>query len=309
MTQDPTPAALTVSVVIPTTGREVLAESVGRTLEQDPLEVIVVADRQPERVHEILTRNGLDADPRLCVVPGPARGAAAARQAGSDRATGDVILFLDDDVVPDPGLVTGHRDAHAAGPGRVVVGYIPVAPESVSCSLTAAIYSADYEAECAELDAHPELVLLGLWSGSMSMRQSDCLRVPQSVPTFDRLLLEDTELGLRCAQAGLVGVFDRRLTAVHHHDQSIEVFLHNAARQAEGAQVLARQYPGLFTPPDPLEPLPAIARGVVAAARAPVVGRPLRAAIVAAATRLGHGRVTPLRTRAACSHASSCSSR
>ena len=130
------------------------------------------------------------------------------------------------------------------------------------------------------------------------MRRSDCLRVPQAVPTFDGLLLEDTELGLRCAQVGLVGVFDRRLTAVHHHDQSVETFLRNAARQMEGAEVLERQYPGLFKAPDQVTPLPAIARGVVAASRAPIIGRPLRAAIVTTAARVGHGRVTGLRRKA-----------
>ena len=258
MAEDPTPVPLTVSVVIPTTGRDVLAESVGRVLEQDPLQVIVVADRQPDRVREILTANRLDGDPRLRVVTGSACGVALACQAGSDQATGDIILFLDDDVVPDPGLVAGHRDAHTVARDRVVVGYIPVAPKLVQHSVTVAIYSADYEAECAELDAQPELVLLALWGGSMSMRRSDCLRVPQAVPTFGGLLLEDTELGLRCAQAGLVGVFDRRLTAVHHHDQSIETFLRNAARQMEGAKVLERQYPGLFRAPDQVTPLPAI---------------------------------------------------
>jgi GT2 family glycosyltransferase len=296
-TEDSTPAPLTVSVVIPTIGREVLAESVGRALEQDPLEVLVVADRQPERVREILATNRLDGDPRLRVVDGPARGAAPARQAGLDQATGDIILFLDDDVVPDPGLVAGHRDAHAVAPDRVVVGYMPVAPELVRSSVTAAIYSANYEAECAELDGQPELVLFGLWGGSVSMRRSDCLRAPQAVPTFDGLLLEDTELGLRCAQLGLAGVFDRRLTAVHRHDQSVETFLRNAARQMEGAGVLERQYPGLFKAPDQVTPLPAIARGIVAASRAPIVGRPLRAAIVGIAARVDRGRVTGLRKK------------
>jgi GT2 family glycosyltransferase len=291
------PVPLTVSVVIPTTGREVLAESVGRVLEQDPLEVVVVADRQRERVCEILTTNRLDGDPRLRVVAGPERGAAPARQAGSDQATGDIILFLDDDVVPDPGLVAGHRDAHAAAPDRVVVGYMPVAPELVEKSVTAAIYSDDYEAECAELDAQPELVLLALWGGSVSMRRSDCLRVPQAVATFDGRLLEDTELGLRCAQEGLAGVFDRRLTAVHHHDQSVETMLRNAARQMEGAEVLESQYPGLFKAPDQVAALPVIARAVVAASRVPIVGRPLRAAIVGIAARLGRGRVTGLRKK------------
>ncbi|MGZ6897681.1 MAG: glycosyltransferase [Acidimicrobiia bacterium] len=299
MSEESAAAPLTVSVVVPTIGRAVMVEVVRRTLAQDPLEVIVVADREPDRVQEMLAGDGLDDDPRVRVVPGPGRGAAPARQAGVGAAAGDVILFLDDDVVPDPGLVAGHRDAHAGTAGRVVVGYIPVASDLVRDSVTAAIYSADYEAECRELDGHPELVLLALWGGSVSMRRTDCLRVPQAVPTFDGLLLEDTELGLRCAQAGLVGVFDRRLAAVHHHNQSIEMFLRNSARQMAAAQILARQYPGLAPPPDPVAPLPAYARVLVRTTGAPVVGRPLRAAVVRVATRLGRGRATPLRIKAA----------
>ncbi len=54
-------------------------------------------------------------------------GASAARQAGVEAASGEVVVLLDDDVVAEPGLVTGHARAHADRDGVVVVGYAPVA--------------------------------------------------------------------------------------------------------------------------------------------------------------------------------------
>src|SRR5690349_14526465 len=110
----PEPIA-TVSVVVPTIGRARLAEVVAATL-ADPTatEVVVVADRDRHRVDAVLAGAGLGDDSRVVVVAGPGRGPAAARQTGIDRARGDLVLLLDDDVVPGPGLLTAHRDAHAA---------------------------------------------------------------------------------------------------------------------------------------------------------------------------------------------------
>jgi cellulose synthase/poly-beta-1,6-N-acetylglucosamine synthase-like glycosyltransferase len=288
----------TVSVVVPTVGRAILADVVARSLEQNSFEVIVVADAKPDRVREILGSCGLDVDPRVRIVDGTGEGAGLARQAGADLATGDIVLFLDDDVVPAPGLVDGHRAAHELAQNRVVVGYLPVAPELVRASVTAAIYSTDYENECRLLDEHPDLVLLALWGGNLSLRRADSERVPQVADGFQRLLLEDTEFGLRCSRAGMVGVFDRALAAVHHHDQSVERFLEVAVRQAQASAVLHAQYPGFTLLPAPADGLGRMARAVLGVARAPVIGPGARAAITQVAIRLGRGRPTPLRVRA-----------
>ncbi len=83
-----------VSVVIPTVGRESLVEAVDSALRQTaaPEEVIVAVDlpSAPETIAFA------DARVRL-LATGGSRGGNGARQAGVDAANGDVIAFLDDD--------------------------------------------------------------------------------------------------------------------------------------------------------------------------------------------------------------------
>jgi Glycosyltransferases, probably involved in cell wall biogenesis len=289
---------LSVSVVVPSIGRGVLADVVTQALAQGSAEVVVVADAHPEVVAQVLADAGLTEDPRLRVLQGAGLGAAPARQCGVEAVTGDLVLVLDDDVVPGPDLIAGHRRAHAAGPDRVVVGYMPVAPDLVARRVTAVIYSNDYEAECRILDADPSRVLYQLWAGNLSMRRTDCERVPQAVDTFIGIPREDEEFGFRCLRAGLVGVFDRSLVAVHFHDRPVSAFLALARAQAGASDRLHELYPDLVEVGDPAAGLPAAARWVVRAASAPVIGVVVRGVVVRIATWLGRGAPTRLRVRA-----------
>ena len=290
---------LSISVVIPSVGRGVLADIVRRSLEQDALEVIVVADANPDDVSTGLAPWLSSGDARVRMVAGPGRGVALARQTGVDAAHGDIVLFLDDDVVPEPGLLDGHRRVHVAGPNRVAVGYFPVAPELVATSVAASIYASDYESECRELDADPSRVLLQLWAGNYSLRSADCIRVPQADSSFLNSLLEDEEFGFRCQVGGLVGVFDRSLAARHHYERSVPKFLVSARAQALASRRLHDMYPTLAQVIDGRPDLPKLAQLVVRASRLPGVGRPLRAAIVGAASKLGTGAPNRLNVRAA----------
>jgi glycosyltransferase involved in cell wall biosynthesis len=58
------------------------------------------------------------------VVERPNGGPAAARNAGAAAATGDILLFIDDDVELAPEAVRAHLDEHARYPGAAVIGSI-----------------------------------------------------------------------------------------------------------------------------------------------------------------------------------------
>jgi glycosyltransferase involved in cell wall biosynthesis len=234
---------LHVAVVIPTIGRPTLAETVGLVLADEAVvEVVIVADRNAHEVREALA--GLAPEPRLQVVDGPGHGAGWARQRGVEVSTAPLLLFLDDDVVPMAGLAAAHARRHVE-PGRVVVGYMPVAETYRRSSATARVYGDDYLAACEELDRDPSRILGDLWAGNVSLARVDAERVPLASDDADYFRREDQAFGLRCARAGLTGVFDRSLRAEHQFERSLSAFLLAAREQTLELEGLRRQFPEL----------------------------------------------------------------
>lgn len=90
--------SLQMSVVIPTIGRPSLYECLRAINHQrEDLEVIVAHDRwSQESQLEIQSRF-----PHVIVIAGPGRGPAANRNTGARVASGEWLLFVDDDCVPD----------------------------------------------------------------------------------------------------------------------------------------------------------------------------------------------------------------
>jgi glycosyltransferase involved in cell wall biosynthesis len=221
----PTPSPK-ISVVVPTYQRgERLPPLVDAILSDESVsEAVIVVDGSTDGSIEYL-RERAGEDDRLVPVLTKNGGDAAARKTGVERATGDVVLMLDDDVIPEPGLAAGHARHHARRDGLVVVGYMPVAENGAG--FTANLYAHDYERACQEYERDQDSVLKGLWAGNVSMRRQDCLRVGLSSPSF-RGYHADRDFGLRCLEAGLTGVFDRGLRAEHHYERKVEAFLRDA---------------------------------------------------------------------------------
>jgi hypothetical protein len=91
-----------VSVILPTRDRPaLLPRAVASLLEQlyDRWELVVVDDGDTDAVEQALA--GVE-DERVVVADGPRRGLGAARNAGLDAATGDIVCYLDDDNVMHP---------------------------------------------------------------------------------------------------------------------------------------------------------------------------------------------------------------
>jgi len=104
------------SVVMPTLGRRMtLPRALARLRGQEGLlEVLLAADAEADRdgVEHAWSAAGLPG--RL--VRGATPGASAARNEGWRAARGAVVLFLDDDVLAEPGLAAAHAREHAADP-------------------------------------------------------------------------------------------------------------------------------------------------------------------------------------------------
>jgi glycosyltransferase involved in cell wall biosynthesis len=122
-----------VSLIIPTHNkvhllRRTLSSLENQSIPREDFEVLVIDDGSTDGTAEYLAAY---AGPlRVLAVRHPSnRGRAAARNAGLKAATGDLIVFLDDDMEVVPDFLKAHLALHAARPGRVGVGNVVNAPE------------------------------------------------------------------------------------------------------------------------------------------------------------------------------------
>src|SRR5688500_16219691 len=227
----------TVSVVVPTHERRGLLPSAVEPLLGDPAatEVVVVVDGSSDGSFEWALARASH-EPRLRVLRTPGVGPAAARDAGVRAASGAVVLLVDDDVVAEPGLVSGHARRHAREDGLVVAGYMPPAVPARRRvgDFAVRLYAREYEGVCRSYERDPGAVLHGLWGGNVSLRRSDFVRVQERAGDAPVRYHEDRDFGLRCRRAGLRGTFDRTLLAVHHHRRDLAGFARDARAQGLG---------------------------------------------------------------------------
>jgi len=264
--------------VVATRGRETLRAVVDAVLDDSATrEMVVVADPAATAADELARR--LPQDPRLVLVTAPRPGRGAAREAGVERAGGEVVLLLDDDVVPRPGLAGRHAEHHARARDLVVVGAMPVV---TGAGGPARLYGEAYAARAAAWAGDPGGLLRHLWGGNVSMRRADALRVGVRSAAFGDGYHEDRDLGLRCLHAGLRGVYDPALAAEHRHARTIREFALDARASGAG---LTRLHAAHLAALGPLEEgelvggLPAPLRAAVLACRRPRLGSAAAAAL------------------------------
>ena len=223
------PPAMQASVVVSTYNRRDLALRTARTLlQQDcPLseyEIIVVVDGSTDGTAMAL--RGLS--PRVRVLEQENRGLAGARNTGARASNGELLIFLDDDMVCAPELVREHIAAHhtnrQAGSAdesaeSVGLGAIYAAPDS-PCRLAVEHFNRGLGAPYLRQRDHPgEAWPENVWSfGNTSIRRA----VLERVGVFDERfrMREDGELGVRLRAAGVRQRFVRGAVACQWCDKS-----------------------------------------------------------------------------------------
>ena len=124
--QSNTPWAPAVSAVIPTYQREqILLDTIHHLirLEVPPAEIVIV-DQTPK--HEPATEGDLtqlasQGKIRWLRIAHPS--IPHAMNVGLEQARFEIVLFLDDDIIPDPNLIAAHARAHETG-SKIVAGQV-----------------------------------------------------------------------------------------------------------------------------------------------------------------------------------------
>ncbi len=280
-------AAAGYDIVVPTAGRPSLV-SLLAALGPDAERVIVVDDR-PVPDAPLLPRALAG---RCAVVRGPARGPAAARNAGWRAGTADWVVFLDDDVVPAAGWAAGLARDLAAAASTGAAG----SQGRLHVPLPAGRRPTDWERNVAGLqDAR--------WAtADIAYRRTALAAAGGFDERFPRAYREDADLGLRITAAG--GRLVRGERVVSHPVGPARAAVSLAKQAGNADDVLMRALHGrgwrarAGVPPGRRPRHLAVSAAGAVAAAAAALGRPRLAAAAGAAwlggtAELAWARVAP----------------
>jgi glycosyltransferase involved in cell wall biosynthesis len=239
-----------ISVVIPTYNRRgslaaTLRALTSQVLMREAFEVVVSIDGSQDGTRELLVN--FRAPYKLVPIWFPNSGRATACNRGARFATGEIILFFDDDMEPDPHCLSAHLAAHQGGARKAVLGPIPFSQEASPTPLL------------EFLRAKTDTVLKRLAQPDYKMRVRDFYSSNLSLPRdlffeldgFDESFRlygnEDVEFACRLARAGIPIIFNPRATARQQYLKDFRGLSRDNMDKGRTAVLLAMKHPEVIT--------------------------------------------------------------
>jgi serine acetyltransferase/glycosyltransferase involved in cell wall biosynthesis len=242
-----------ISVVIASHGRpDGIRRLVGDLADQQlsvPFEVIIVDDASVIPVAESLREARQPAEVRVLRIPHA--GPGGARDVGTKQATGDIIVFVDDDMRLPPTFLSAHHAEHVAARPRgtsplVVFGTIASADMIADMPLFERYHARQLERFQAAVRAgrtQPRGV--HLCTGNVSLPAEAYRRCGGFDLTLKRS--EDRDLGVRLQRIGASFRLSESAVSVHRSDHTrLDVWLRRAAMYGRSDMQISLRHPELF---------------------------------------------------------------
>lgn len=241
-----------ISVVIPTYRRPELLRACldavrKQDVDPDRFQVVVVNDASGDSTPEVLATANRGWPQMSAIEQAVNRGPAAARNAGVAAATAPLVLFLDDDIVAAPDLISRHLAFHSAGdPLLGVVGQVEWLP---SLTVTPFMHWLDTTDLQFRFAAMTEGTVDRPWEAFYTCNLSARTGLLREVGGFDERFpypaFEDIDLGLRLTRLGFRLDYRPSALAWHSRPVSLNEFCRRTRQVGESATVLKRTQPDL----------------------------------------------------------------
>jgi glycosyltransferase involved in cell wall biosynthesis len=233
-----------ISVIVPTFRRpDALAETLASLSRldhpADRYEVVVVDDGSGDETADVVRAAG-NGEVQISYVEQSNSGVARARNNGAEHATGDLLVFLDDDLLVEPDHLKRHVEDQGRFGDALVNGHWEFSPE-VLASLRATPFGRfriDVESWVKEgLPKEPlsdgYLEPEGVTACNLGVRAETFARLNGFDETFPYAGCEDQDLSLRARDAGMPFVYDTDIRLLHNDRRlTLEEF---GERQRRGA--------------------------------------------------------------------------
>ena len=209
-------------------------------------ELIVVDDGSSDGTGDWL--RGQAGSGRLIALAQSNAGPAVARNRGAAAATGEVLLFLGDDTVPEPGWLLAHLEEHRLHGGHgqplAVVGYtgFPAAGET---PFQRFINESGPQFGYQLIEDARSLPFNFFYTSNTSIDRLEMARLGGFREDFPAAAWEDIEFAYRATRAGLSLRYQPLARVVHHHRIHPRTFCRRQRTSGRSAAIFARLHPEL----------------------------------------------------------------
>jgi GT2 family glycosyltransferase len=204
-----------------------------QTAPSDSYEVVLVNDGSTDDTPAVIARAQSRATCAFTVINQANAGLAKGRNAGIARASGERIIFIDDDVLPLPNFVAEHLRSHETHPLAIVRGgaiNVENFDELPPPVWTLKDYSGNF-----------------FWTTNVSVPLMTIRAIGGFNEEFAEYGWEDIDVGLRLRFAGVKAVFNKKALAYHYKPRprsgNVEKMVRQAQAQARTAVQLAKLHP------------------------------------------------------------------
>ncbi|HZZ65716.1 MAG TPA: glycosyltransferase [Candidatus Baltobacteraceae bacterium] len=202
-----------------------------QTIGPDQYEVVLVNDGSTDDTGTVIERARSKATCSFTVITQENSGLARARNAGIAAASGERIMFIDDDVLVLPNFVAEHLRSHAQHPLAVVRGGA-INVEDLD-DLPPPVWSfKDYSGNF-------------FWTTNVSVPLKTIRAVGGFNADFAEYGWEDIDVGLRLRFGGVRAVFNKRALVYHYKPRPRLAGVENVLRQARAQARTAVQLESL----------------------------------------------------------------
>lgn len=240
----------TVSIIIPSHNR---SSSLRRALDAlhsqtypiELMEVTVVADSCIDDTVTML--QDYKAPFKLNVIEVTCRSASMARNTGAAAATGQLLLFLDDDIEALPPLVESHVRTHQEHPGRAVMGPYPPKLQGATRFFDVEVRSW-WEDKFYQMrqPAH-RFTYQDLLSGNLSLDAQLFARLDGFDSAFGNCGGEDYEFGVRLLKAGVSFAVAEDAVGYHyeHETNNLDRSFRRCRQEGRSDVLIGQRHPEL----------------------------------------------------------------
>lgn len=239
------------SVVVPTFDRLNDLQRVIRAIVNQasglssPCEIVVVDDGSSDGTPEWLDNHASDLG--LTVIHQQNAGPALARNRGVKASTGEIILFLGDDTVPQPGWLRAHLEAHRlgrTGHPMAVLGYTAFPPEHDSPFLR---WINEYGAQFgyALIENPTDVPFNFFYTSNISLSRELFEALGGFREDFPAAAWEDIEFAYRAVESGMIIRYLPSARTIHHHRIRVGSFCARQETSGRSAAIFSVLHPEL----------------------------------------------------------------